>query len=220
MNLIVLILICARFLLGRCAKGSRCLYTHDPSSVALCKDFLQKGFCPAGDFCDLSHDLSPERTPTCLHFLRGRCSNESCRYAHVGLNPAALVCYDFATFGYCKKGAQCSDRHVHECPAYANTGVCHDKKCRLPHPDSAGQIRHHQNNAPTIPKSAVAESSFSRGTGGPDILGQEKDDDDDDDDDDDEPNDETNFAQLNQNRLQSLAEQQRQFLSQQDFVHF
>lgn len=204
----MLILICARFLLGRCAKGSRCLYTHDPSSVALCKDFLQKGLCPAGDFCDLSHDLSPERTPTCLHFLRGRCSNQSCRYAHVGLNPAALVCYDFATFGYCKKGAQCSDRHVHECPAYANTGVCRDKKCRLPHPDSAGQIRQHQNSSSMITKSAVAERSS---TGGPDLSGQGKGD-------DNTTNDETSFRQLNQSQLQSSPD--RQFLSQQDFVHF
>lgn len=204
----MLIFSCARFLLGRCAQGSRCLYTHDPTSVALCKDFLQKGLCPAGDFCDLSHDLSPERTPTCLHFLRGRCSNDSCRYAHVGLNPAALVCYDFATYGYCKKGAQCSDRHVHECPAYANTGVCHDKKCRLPHPDSAGQIRQHQSNSSTIAKSAVTDRSP---TGGSDPPGQEKDD-------HDNPNDETTFAQLNQSQLQTSAD--RQFLSQQDFVHF
>lgn len=204
----MLILIRSCFLLGRCVKGSRCLYTHDPTSVALCKDFLQKGFCPAGDFCDLSHDLSPERTPTCLHFLRGRCSNQSCRYVHVGLNPAALVCYDFATFGYCKRGAQCSDRHVHECPAYANTGVCPDKKCRLPHPDSAGQIRQHQNNSSMITKSAVAEHSP---TDDPDSSGQGEDD-------HDIVNDDMNFDQLNESLLQSLAE--RQFLSQQDFVHF
>lgn len=208
MNLTVLILVCAPFLLGRCAKGSRCLYTHDPTSVALCKDFLQKGLCPAGDFCDLSHDLSPERTPTCLHFLRGRCSNQSCRYTHVGLNPSALVCSDFATFGYCKKGALCSNRHVHECPAYANTGVCRDKKCRLPHPDSAGQIRQHQTNSSMITKLAISEC---KPAGDLDLSGQEKDA-------HNKTNDETNFTQLNQSQLQSLAE--RQFLSQQDFVHF
>ena len=213
----MLILKCASFLLGRCAQGSRCLYTHDPSTVALCKAFLHKGLCPAGDFCDLSHDLSPERTPTCLHFLRGRCSNDTCRYAHVGLNPAAVVCYDFATFGYCKKGAQCSDRHVHECPAYANTGVCNDKKCRLPHPDSAGQIRQHQNTSSTTTKSAVAEHSA---IGGPDPSGPEKNGPDipDDDDDDDDDADETNFAQLNQSRLPTSGDPQ--FLSQQDFVRF
>jgi hypothetical protein len=30
---------------------------------------------------------------------------------------------------------------VHECPDYANTGVCNKKRCRLPHVDRAGQIR-------------------------------------------------------------------------------
>lgn len=127
------------------------------------------------------------------------------------------MCYDFATFGYCKKGAQCSDRHVHECPAYANTGVCNDKKCRLPHPDSAGQIRQHQNNSSTTAKSAVAERSPM---GVPDLSGQGKDSPDmpDDDDNADDDVDETDFAQLNQSRPPTSGE--RQFLSQQDFVHF
>lgn len=43
--------------------------------------------------------------------------------------------------GYCGKGADCEERHVHECPDYANTGVCNKKRCRLPHVDRAGQIR-------------------------------------------------------------------------------
>ena len=198
----------ALLFLGRCAKGSRCLYTHDPTFVALCKDFLQKGLCPAGDFCDLSHDLSPERTPTCLHFLRGRCSNQSCRYTHVRLNPSALVCSDFAIFGYCKKGALCSNRHVHECPAYANTGVCRDKKCRLPHPDSAGQIRQHNTNSTTITKLPITNDKDS---GDIDSPGQEGDD-------LDKTNDEANFMQLDKSQTKSLAEQN--FPAQQDFVHF
>jgi hypothetical protein len=40
----------------------------------------------------------------------------------------------------------CEERHVHECPDYANTGVCGKKHCRLPHVDRAGQIR--KNAAP------------------------------------------------------------------------
>lgn len=201
--------------LGRCIQGSRCLYTHDPTSVAICKDFLQKGVCPAGDYCDLSHDLSPERTPTCLHFLRGRCSNNPCRYAHIGLSPSALVCFDFATFGFCKKGALCSDRHVHECPAYANTGVCNDTKCRLPHPDSAGQIRQQNSNSNSTStmntKPAVADNENSGGVT-VDSPGQEKDDY------DHKSNDDTNFTRPNQNHSTSASE--RQFLTQQDFVGF
>ena len=28
-----------------------------------------------------------------------------------------------------------------ECPDYANTGICRNKKCRLPHVDTAGNMR-------------------------------------------------------------------------------
>lgn len=76
-----------------------------------------------------------------MHFLRGRCSNPECRYAHIRVTPGAPVCRAFATLGYCDKGADCAERHVHECPDYANTGVCHKKRCKLPHVDRAGQIR-------------------------------------------------------------------------------
>lgn len=118
-----------------------CLFAHDPNKVAICKDFLQTGHCSAGESCDLSHEPSPHRSPTCMHFLRGRCSNPECRYAHIRVTPGAPVCRAFATLGYCEKGAECEERHVHECPDYANTGVCHKKRCKLPHVDRAGQIR-------------------------------------------------------------------------------
>ncbi|OGM50889.1 CCCH zinc finger protein [Aspergillus bombycis] len=134
--------LCRRFTTtGTCYKGPSCLYVHDPDKVALCKDFLQTGDCTAGISCDLSHEPSPHRSPTCMHFLRGRCSNPECRYAHIRLTPGAPVCRDFANLGYCEKGANCDQRHVHECPDYANTGVCNKKRCRLPHVDRAGQIR-------------------------------------------------------------------------------
>ncbi|KAI9749520.1 MAG: hypothetical protein M4579_006840 [Chaenotheca gracillima] len=124
-----------------CSKGPLCPYQHDPSKVGICKDFLQNGTCPTGDACDLSHDPTPERVPACLHFLRGKCSNPNCRYAHVRVNPGAPVCASFAKVGFCGKGAECLERHVHECPDYANKGSCGNLKCRLPHIDRAGQIR-------------------------------------------------------------------------------
>lgn len=134
--------LCKRFTTtGTCYKGPSCLYVHDPSKVAICKDFLQTGQCPAGNSCDLSHEPSPHRSPFCMHFLRGRCSNPECRYAHIRVTPGAPVCRAFATLGYCDKGAECTERHVHECPDYANNGVCHKKRCKLPHVDRAGQIR-------------------------------------------------------------------------------
>lgn len=76
-----------------------------------------------------------------MHFLRGRCANPECRYAHVRVTPGAPVCRAFATLGYCDKGDACEEKHVHECPDYANTGACNKKRCQLPHVDRAGQIR-------------------------------------------------------------------------------
>ncbi|OOF96399.1 hypothetical protein ASPCADRAFT_206596 [Aspergillus carbonarius ITEM 5010] len=134
--------LCQRFTTtGSCYKGPTCPYTHDPNKVAMCKGFLQTGQCNAGISCDLSHEPSPHRSPACVHFLRGRCSNPECRYAHVRVTPGAPVCRNFAVLGYCEKGAECDERHVHECPDYANDGVCNKKRCRLPHVDRAGQIR-------------------------------------------------------------------------------
>ena len=108
----------------------------------MCKDYLRNGVChPQSGRCHLSHDPSPERVPACLHFLRGNCTNPSCRYAHVHVNPAAPVCRAFATIGFCGEGAECLNRHVHECPDYTNVGACRNKKCRLPHIDRADQMK-------------------------------------------------------------------------------
>lgn len=140
------------WLLGACTLGPACRYTHDLNRLAICKDFLQKGSCTAADACDLSHEPTPHRVPACLHFLRGNCTNDSCRYAHVHVNPSAPVCRDFAKLGYCEKGPECVQRHVYDCPDYANNGVCRNKNCRLPHVDRAGQIR----------KAVVSENEASR----------------------------------------------------------
>lgn len=114
---------------------------HDPDKIAICKTFLQKGTCPLGEACDLSHEPTPNRVPACLHFIRGNCTNEQCRYSHVRVNPASPVCRNFASLGFCEKGSTCAERHVFECPDYANRGTCRNSKCRLPHVDRAGQIR-------------------------------------------------------------------------------
>ena len=100
-----------------------------------------KGECTAGDSCDLSHDLTPERAPACLHFAKGNCSKENCRYSHVRVSPGALVCRAFGIYGYCEKGAACTERHVHECPDFSNTGVCNTKGCKLPHRLKASTLR-------------------------------------------------------------------------------
>jgi len=130
---------------GSCPKGPRCRYVHDPAKVAVCKEFLLKGSCPSGDSCDLSHELTPERTPSCLHFSKGKCSNPSCRYIHVRVSPAALVCRSFAIYGFCEKGSSCAEKHVYECPDFSNTGTCAVKGCKLPHRHKASVLRNITN---------------------------------------------------------------------------
>lgn len=127
--------------LGSCPKGPHCRYLHDPARVAACKDLLQKGQCPNGDACDLSHDLTPERTPTCLHFMKDHCTNPNCRYAHVKVSSGAPVCRAFGLFGYCDKGVECPERHSNECPDFSNSGVCNIKGCKLPHRERASVLR-------------------------------------------------------------------------------
>ncbi|PNS18591.1 hypothetical protein CAC42_5130 [Sphaceloma murrayae] len=127
--------------IGSCAHGNRCRFKHDFDKVAICKDFLRQRECAAGKECNLSHDLTPNRVPTCLHFLRNNCTKPDCPYSHASVDASAPVCKDFARLGYCEKGATCTDRHVSECPDYTNTGVCRNKKCRLPHIDRAATLR-------------------------------------------------------------------------------
>ncbi|CAD6505542.1 BgTH12-01032 [Blumeria graminis f. sp. triticale] len=126
---------------GSCPKGPRCRYIHDPSKVAVCKEFLLKGSCASGESCDLSHELTPERTPSCLHFTRGNCANPNCRYIHVRVSPLALVCRPFGLNGYCDKGSTCTERHIHECPDFSNTGTCNNRGCKLLHREKASVMR-------------------------------------------------------------------------------
>ena len=77
----------------------------------------------------------------CLHFAKGNCSNPNCRYAHVRVSPAALVCRAFGIYGFCEKGASCDERHVHECPEFSNTGTCSTKGCKLQHRHKASVMR-------------------------------------------------------------------------------
>jgi hypothetical protein len=128
-------------LIGSCPKGPLCRYVHNPSKVAVCKDFLQKGTCINGESCDLSHDLSPQRTPACLHFAKGHCANSNCRYTHSNVSSGAPVCRDFGIYGYCEKGQDCADRHVFECPDFSNSGKCNTKGCKLLHRERASVLR-------------------------------------------------------------------------------
>ncbi|KJZ78295.1 hypothetical protein HIM_02333 [Hirsutella minnesotensis 3608] len=128
---------------GSCPKGPKCRYQHDPARVAVCRDFLKDGKCNNGEFCDLSHELSPERVPNCLHFAKGNCAKPDCLYTHSKAPPGAPVCHAFGFCGYCDKGASCTERHVFECPDFSNTGKCKTKGCKLLHRERASVLRAH-----------------------------------------------------------------------------
>jgi hypothetical protein len=183
------------------------LFTHDLDKVAICKEYLQKGQCFRGAGCNLSHDPTPNRTPACIHFLRGNCTKPDCRYAHVKVDPAADVCRDYAILGYCEKGATCTDRHESECPDYANTGSCPNKKCHLPHIDRAGQLRKIAGvqNIPSQPADSSKSDSDKE--------------DDKDEVDSDEVDEEVSVLPSTSARRPSNATTMSSFSQQQDFIH-
>jgi hypothetical protein len=76
-----------------------------------------------------------------MHFSKGSCSNANCRYEHIRVSPNALVCRNFGIYGYCEKGADCTERHLHECPDFSNTGSCTTKGCKLLHRHKASLMR-------------------------------------------------------------------------------
>ena len=150
----------------------------------------------------------PERVPACMHYLRGRCSNSECRYAHVRVNPSAPICRDFATLGYCRKGVGCSERHVRECPDYADSGACGKRKCHLPHVDRAGQIRKRIANATTtagLKTSSDEDSDLSSDEGDYDEI----------------DSDDVNSDGLDEDMANVMSDTEAHALSQQqDFVKF
>lgn len=126
---------------GVCTRHG-CRYIHDPNKQALCKRWLYKDDCPMGDRCSLSHHATPNNSPTCLHFQAGRCTNETCRFAHIRVGDAAQNCEAFGQLGFCEKGDTCGELHAHECPTFANTGTCsYGNKCRLGHVHRASRMR-------------------------------------------------------------------------------
>lgn len=57
------------------------------------------------DKCSLSHDVGPEKMPTCKYFLDGCCTRDDCPYLHVKVSSNTSICIDFLQ-GYCVKGTK------------------------------------------------------------------------------------------------------------------
>ncbi|CAK7564022.1 MAG: hypothetical protein SEPTF4163_001905 [Sporothrix epigloea] len=65
---------------------------------------------------------------------------------HASVSSGAPVCRPFGLHGYCDRGADCTERHVFECPDFSNTGVCKIKGCKLPHRERASFMRRANHN--------------------------------------------------------------------------
>uniref|UniRef100_A0A0E0E443 C3H1-type domain-containing protein n=1 Tax=Oryza meridionalis TaxID=40149 RepID=A0A0E0E443_9ORYZ len=120
---------------GECKKPrGKCPYIHDRAKVTICTKFL-KGLC-SNTSCKLTHKVLPERMPDCSYFLRGLCTNIACPYRHVKVNLNAPVCEDFLK-GYCAYGDECHKKHSYVCPVFEATGECpQGSRCKLHHPKS------------------------------------------------------------------------------------
>ncbi|ORX46426.1 hypothetical protein BCR36DRAFT_414086 [Piromyces finnis] len=131
------IIYCAYFIrFGKC-KNRKCRYIHDPDHISLCPRFL-KGNCQDKN-CLLDHSKNPKKLPLCIHFQNGKCLNENCPYVHVKLSEDTPVCKDFAMKGLCEKGLSCLNKHLYQCPEFANTGKCTNIKCIFLHVNSKSQ---------------------------------------------------------------------------------
>ncbi|KAH9451009.1 hypothetical protein MJO29_009314 [Puccinia striiformis f. sp. tritici] len=115
---------------GACRNGLTCVYQHDPSQVAICSRFLRKKCSYSANSCPLSHVPNPHNMEHCSHFPR--CNKSECPYPHVKPT-TSQICQDFADLGWCSKGAQCTERHVRECPEFSSKGTCSNPGCRLRH---------------------------------------------------------------------------------------
>ena len=77
-----------------------------------------------------------------MHFANaGRCTRANCPYPHVHVGRREGVCRDFAVLGFCEAGIECSKQHVRECPDFAESGECPNKRCKLPHVIRANRAR-------------------------------------------------------------------------------
>ncbi|XP_050047750.2 uncharacterized protein ZC3H3 [Dermacentor andersoni] len=156
---------------GRCNKGDKCAYIHDPEKVAVCTRFL-RGTCKVSD-CPFSHKIAPEKMPVCSFFLKGRCTNDPCPYRHVKVNSKAAVCKDFAVHGFCADGIKCKKQHILICPEYAANKKCpRGKKCYLSHRVRGTKRKHEENSSegatkdcsmPVVPLKVLKQSASCAG---------------------------------------------------------
>ncbi|CAH1778977.1 unnamed protein product, partial [Owenia fusiformis] len=140
---------------GRCNRGEKCPFVHDPKRIAVCTRFL-RGTCQV-DNCPFSHTVAMEKMPVCAYFLRGVCTKDSCPYLHVNVGKEAKICQDFIK-GYCRLADKCKKRHVLICEEFRDKGTCSKgNKCEMIHQkprEGAKRARYHD----PIPSTSTAVS--------------------------------------------------------------
>nr|XP_034980804.1 zinc finger CCCH domain-containing protein 3 [Zootoca vivipara] len=141
---------------GKCNRGERCPYIHDPEKVAVCTRFL-RGTCKKTDgSCPFSHKVSKDKMPVCSYFLKGICNNSDCPYSHVYVSRKAEVCSDFLK-GYCPLGEKCKKKHTLVCPDFSKHGVCpKGSQCKLQHPQRKRLARQPSATDPSFQRACSA----------------------------------------------------------------
>ena len=78
--------------------------TRNDMSLAVCPTFLRGKPCE-DPLCRQRHDVPKQAAmPVCHYFLHhhGQCTNRTCPFRHVKVNPNTLDCPTFLQWGYCK----------------------------------------------------------------------------------------------------------------------
>ncbi|XP_028591856.2 zinc finger CCCH domain-containing protein 3 [Podarcis muralis] len=147
---------------GKCNRGERCPYIHDPEKVAVCTRFL-RGTCKKTDgTCPFSHKVSKDKMPVCSYFLKGICNNSDCPYSHVYVSRKAEVCSDFLK-GYCPLGEKCKKKHTLVCPDFSKHGVCpKGSQCKLQHPQRKHLARQPSSTDTSFQQACSAPKQTSR----------------------------------------------------------
>ncbi|GFY72551.1 zinc finger CCCH domain-containing protein 3 [Trichonephila inaurata madagascariensis] len=118
---------------GRCNKGVKCPFVHDPKKIAVCTRFL-RGTCKTEN-CPFSHEICPGKMAICSFFLLGSCTKTDCPYRHETLAPDAKLCKAFVQ-GYCPEGKECKKAHILVCPQFIQGNCKKGDTCAFPHPPS------------------------------------------------------------------------------------
>lgn len=104
-----------------------CLYSHDPTHVALCPRMQSnKNHKCLDKSCHYSHKPTQFNSPSCKFFQIGKCTNNDCIFTHKLEDQSSPICRPFACLKYCESGLNCKFIHSFNCPDVKEYGRCLD----------------------------------------------------------------------------------------------